>query len=236
MANIVLVHGAWHGGWCYVRVAELLRAKGHRVFTPTMSGVGERSHQFSGAINLTTHITDILNLIRWEQLDHVVLLGHSYGGMVISGVADRASDKIASLIYLDAMIPKDGQSVYDMVPPEIAKVQIDGAAAHGGLGIPPTPAAAFSVNEADRAWVDALCTAQPLACMTERIKLTGAVDRIRKKIYILAAGWGAGRGFRRYYDQVKDVPGWTRFELDCGHDAMIDMPEGLAAIVASVAS
>ena len=231
MANFVLVHGAWHGGWCYSRVAELLRAKGHRVFTPTLSGLGERSHQFSGAINLTAHIDDIRNLIRWERLENVILLGHSYGGMVISGVADRAPDKISALVYLDALIPKDGQSVFDLAPPEVGKVQLDGAAAHGGFAVPPTPAAAFAVNEADRAWVDAMCTPQPLGCMTERIKLTGAVDRIRHKVFILAAGWGAGRGFRRYYEQVKDMPGWTRFELACGHDAMIDMPEGLAAIL-----
>jgi pimeloyl-ACP methyl ester carboxylesterase len=232
MANFVLVHGAWHGGWCYGRVAELLRARGHHVFAPTLSGLGERSHQFSPAINLSTHVTDILNLIKWERLDNVVLLGHSYGGMVISGVADRAHDKIAALVYLDALIPHDGQSVFDLAPPEVMKVQLDGAAANGGYAVPPTPALAFEVNEKDRAWVDASCTPQPLACMIERIKFTGrGIAGVRKKLYILAANWGSGRGFRRFYNDVKDQPGWARFELACGHDAMIDMPEGLAAIL-----
>ncbi len=232
MANFVLVHGAWHGGWCYARLADLLRAKGHHVFTPTLSGLGERSHQFSGAINLSTHITDILNLVQWERLDHVVVLGHSYGGMVISGVADRAAAQISALVYLDAMIPHDGQSVFDLAPPEMVKLQIEGAAANGGFAVPPTPALAFEVNEKDRAWVDAMCTPQPIGCMNERIKFTGGgISAVPRKIYILAANWGSGRGFRRYYEQVKDQPGWTRFELACGHDAMIDMPEGLAAIL-----
>ena len=234
MTNIVLVHGAWHGGWCYARVAELLRAKGHRVFTPTLSGLGERSHQFGGHINLTTHITDVVNVIEWERLDRVVLLGHSYGGMVITGVADAVADKIATLVYLDAMIPADGQSIFDMVPPEILKVQLDGAAAHGGVGVPPTPAAAFAVNEKDRAWVDALCTPQPLACMTERIALTGAYKRIRDHIYILAADWGNGRGFRRYRDMANER-GWPCLELPCGHDAMIDMPNELTEILLKAA-
>jgi len=236
MANIVLVHGAWHGGWCYVRVADLLRARGHRVFTPTLSGVGERSHQFSGAINLSTHISDVVNLIEWERLDKVVLLGHSYGGMVITGVADALADKIDTLVYLDAMIPSDGQAIFDMVPPEILKVQLEGAAANGGIGIPPTPAAAFEVNPKDRAWVDSLCTPQPVACMTERIRLTGDYKRVRKRLYILAANWGNGRGFRRYRDMVKDQAGWTCLELPCGHDAMIDMPNELAEILLKAAA
>jgi pimeloyl-ACP methyl ester carboxylesterase len=235
VANIVLVHGAWHGGWCYVRVAELLRARGHRVFTPTLSGLGERSHEFSGAINLSTHIADVVNLIKWERLDKVVLLGHSYGGMVITGVADAVADKIETLVYLDAMIPSDGQSIFDMVPPEISKLQMEGASAHGGLGVPPTPAAAFEGNEKDRAWVDALCTVQPLACMNERIKLTGAHKNIRNHIYVLAANWGNGRGFRRYRDIVKDQPGWTYHEMPCGHDVMVDMPNELAEILLKAA-
>ncbi|HXE17099.1 MAG TPA: alpha/beta hydrolase [Stellaceae bacterium] len=231
MTNYVLVHGAWHGGWCYARVADRLRAKGHRVFTPTLAGLGERSHEFGGHINLSTHIADVVNVITWERLDNVVLLGHSYGGMVITGAADAVADKISTLVYLDAMIPSDGQSVFDMVPPEILKAQIDGAAAHGGFGIPPTSAAAFEVNEKDREWVDTLCTPHPIGCQSERIKLTGAHLRVRNKVFVLAANWGNGRGFRRYRDMAKAQPGWTVLEMPCGHDAMIDMPDELTEIL-----
>src|SRR5690606_22210546 len=108
--SFVLVHGAWHGGWCYRRVADRLQDRGHRVFTPTLSGMGERSHTFTPAINLDTHIADIVNLLAWEDLENVVLCGHSYGGMVVTGVADRAAGRIGSLVYLDANIPEDGQS------------------------------------------------------------------------------------------------------------------------------
>ena len=234
-ATFVLVHGAWHGGWCYQRVAQKLRARGHSVYTPTLSGLGERSHEFSGNINLTTHITDVVNLIKWEGLEDVVLLGHSYGGMVITGAADRVSDKIASLVYLDAFIPGDGQSLHDLVPPAVAKAQWDGAAANGGFAIPPVPAAGFAVNEKDQAWVDALCTPHPIACCAEKLKLTGAVNRIAKKSMIVATGWAAGRAFKEYYERVKNDPAWSAFEAPCGHDIMVDMPDLLVELLEKVA-
>ena len=109
-ATFVLVHGAWSGGWCYHKVAARLRARGHDVFTPTLTGQGERSHLLSGTINLSLHIEDILAVFRCENLSDVVLAGHSYGGMVITGVADRAADRIRALAYLDAFLPEDGQS------------------------------------------------------------------------------------------------------------------------------
>ena len=103
MATFVLVHGAWHGSWCWKRVRKAIRAQGHDVFTPTLTGVGERSHLLSPHVNLDTHLDDIVNLIRWEELSDVVLCGHSYGGCVISGVADRVPDRIGALVYLDAL-------------------------------------------------------------------------------------------------------------------------------------
>jgi len=108
MATFVLVHGAWHGGWCWKRVAALLRQAGHEVFAPTLTGLGERAHLMSNAIDLHTHIRDILGVLQWEELADVVLCGHSYGGMVISGVADRVPEKLRSLVYLDAFVPDNG--------------------------------------------------------------------------------------------------------------------------------
>ncbi len=116
-ATFVLVHGAWHGGWCYARVAGLLRARGHTVFTPTLTGQGERAHLLSGSINLSTHIEDVLGVFAFERLDDVVLAGHSYGGMVITGVADRIPERIRALAYLDAFVPENGQSLFDIYIP-----------------------------------------------------------------------------------------------------------------------
>ncbi len=113
-ADFVLVHGGGHGGWCWQRVAEPLRAMGHRVYTPTLTGLGERVHLLTPDTDLTTHITDVVNVLKWEDLDDVILVGHSYGGMVITGVADRALDRIAQLVYLDAAHPKNGQSLADI--------------------------------------------------------------------------------------------------------------------------
>ncbi len=115
MANFVLVHGAWHGGWCYARVAKLLRAAGHDVYTPTLTGVGERAHLTGFPVTLDTHIQDVVNVIEYEDLSDVILCGHSYGGMVITGVAAALGGRIRTLFYLDAFVPKDGESLADNV-------------------------------------------------------------------------------------------------------------------------
>ena len=108
--NFVLVHGAWHGGWCYARVRDRLVAQGHRVFTPTLTGLGERSHLMSKDINLDTHITDVVNVIKWEKLQNIVLCGHSYGGWIISGAAEQMLDAIGSIVFLDAFMRDDGDT------------------------------------------------------------------------------------------------------------------------------
>jgi pimeloyl-ACP methyl ester carboxylesterase len=124
-APIVLVHGAWHGGWCWKRVAPKLRAAGHDVFTPTLTGVGERVHLAGLGVNLDTHITDVLNVLEVEELSDVVLVGHSYAGMVVTGVADRVGGKLRSLIYLDAFVPGDGRNMIDYVAAERRKGMIN---------------------------------------------------------------------------------------------------------------
>src|SRR3954464_1810413 len=166
----VLVHGAWSGGWCYARVAALLRARGHTVFTPTLTGQGERAHLFSGAINLSTHIEDVLGVFRFERLSDVVLAGHSYGGMVITGVADRIGEKIKALAYLDAFVPEDGQSLFDINIPANTQRFLQSAGTRGGLGVPAPSAGYFGVNPVDAAIVDALATPFPLGCFTEKLK------------------------------------------------------------------
>lgn len=235
MATFVLVHGAWHGGWCWRRVADRLRAGGHTVFTPTLSGVGERSHQLSGAINLSTHISDVVNLLTWEDLRDVVLCGHSYGGIVITGAADRAADRVGSLVYLDAFVPANGQCAFDFFPPESIGPQVGSSRDFGGYALRPIPAERFNVNPADREWVDRLCTPQPIATFLERISLTGAHERIAKRTYIYAAGWGATTGFTPIYERLKGNPSWTVHSVPCGHDVMVDMPGELAEMLVGAA-
>jgi pimeloyl-ACP methyl ester carboxylesterase len=228
-ATFVLVHGAWHGGWCYARTAALLRARGHQVYTPTLSGLADRAHLFSGAITLSTHIADIVNLIKWEDLNDVVLCGHSYGGMVISGVAEQVSECIASLVFLDAFIPEAGDCLFDIVPLPVADFLAD-AGANGGVGITPLSAALFAVNEGDRARVDALCTLQPIGTFTEKLPSVAGRERIASKHYIFASGYADGGLFKGFHARVAQDPGWTTAVVDCGHDVMLDQPERLAEL------
>jgi pimeloyl-ACP methyl ester carboxylesterase len=230
-STFVLVHGAWYGGWCYARVAERLRSAGQRVFTPTLTGLGERAHLYSRSIDLTTHITDIINVIKYEHLENLVLVGHSYGGMVVTGVADAIPEKIASLVYLDAFLPGNNQSLHDLLPPEAAQAQREAANERNGFSVPPISAADFNVNEADRSWVDSLCTPQPLATLTQRLRLTGGLDRIGNRTYVLATAGGAP--FRRFRDSIAADPRWSTHELPCGHDVMIDMPAETTALAVS---
>jgi pimeloyl-ACP methyl ester carboxylesterase len=232
MASFVLVHGAWHGGWCWRRVARRLTARGHEVFAPTLTGVCERSHLLTPDIDIDTHILDIVNEMKWQELTDVVLVGHSYGGMVISGVAEKMEKAIASFVMLDAFFPEDGQSIVDVNLPRVNDA-IVAAERSGATTLPPRPAALFEVNEKDRAWVDAQCTPQPIKCFTQKVTLTGARERIGKKSYIRAAGY-ANPAFDRGLATARER-GWRTYEVPCGHDVMVDMPERLAEILQEVA-
>jgi pimeloyl-ACP methyl ester carboxylesterase len=234
MSNtFVLVHGAWHGGWCWRRVADLLQAKGHKVFTPTLTGLGERSHLLRSGINVSTHVTDVVNVIKWERLDDVVLCGHSYGGLVVSGVAEQIAGKIGSIVFLDAFLPDNGDSMATLTS-QAVRDQLKAAGDRGHLGVPARSAAAFLVNEKDQAWVDAMCVPQPVGCFTEAMKISGARDRIGKKSYIRAAAY-PNPGFDKALAQVKADKSWRVYEVPCGHDVMVDMPERLAEILLEVA-
>src|SRR3984957_4205166 len=139
--TFVLVHGAWHGGWCWQRVADRLRGSGHTVFSPTLTGLGERSHLLRGGIDLKTHITDVVNVIKWEGLTDVVLCGHSYGGFVISGVAEQVGPAIRAIVFLDAFVSRDGVKVQDLTGPAV-KDSIAAALQRGDIAIPPRAAEA----------------------------------------------------------------------------------------------
>jgi pimeloyl-ACP methyl ester carboxylesterase len=229
MATFVLVHGAWHGSWCWKRVRKTLQTDGHDVFTPTLTGVGERSHLVSPQVTLDTHVADVVNLIRWEELDDVVLCGHSYGGCVITGVADRVPERLRALVYLDAFILESGQGLHDVLPPEVATGQQQTANDKGnGWLVPPITAEFFRVNAADRAWVDRQCTPQPLATFQHRVRLRNAIPAA-KCTHILATGYEHSP-FPPFHAIAK-AKGWKTLTIDCGHDVMLDRPAELVAML-----
>src|SRR5262245_1945727 len=235
MATFVLVHGAWYGSWCWKRVRKVLEAAGHDVFTPTLTGVGERSHLLSREVNLETHIQDVMNLIKWEELTDIVLCGHSFGGCVVSGVADRMPDRIRSLVFLDAFVPEDGDNQLQHLPPALAERILEGAKTVGdGWKVPPIPAAVFNVNPVDRAWVDRQCTVHPLAAMDQHLRLTGGREKIANISFILATGWDGPSPFPPFYEKAK-TKHWKTRTVPCGHDVMLDLPDELATMLVEAA-
>jgi pimeloyl-ACP methyl ester carboxylesterase len=230
--TFILVHGAWHGGWAWRHVVDRLRARGRIVFAPTLTGLGERAHLLRPGIGLSLHIADVLGVIKYERLRNFVLVGHSYGGCVISGIAEAVPDAVHAMVFLDAFIPDNGDSTLDLVQPAVQEV-VRGALARGEITVPVRDAAAFKVNEKDRAWVDSLATPQPIATMTEKLTLTGARERIAKKTYIRASGY-PNVSFDRAHARTKADPSWRTYEVPCGHDVMIDEPERLTEILIEV--
>ena len=221
MATFVLVHGAWHGSWCWKRVRKNLQGLGHDVFTPTLTGVADRLHLASRDVNLETHILDVANLIQWEELSEVILCGHSYAGAVITGVADRVSGRLRSLVYLDAFIPEDDENLIEYVPENLVD----------DWRVNPIPAERFEVNVADREWVDRQCTAQPIGCWEERLHLMGPRFPGKHTAYIGAIGRsGDGGRFLKQLESAKSL-GWKTFTVSCGHDVMLDEPELLTDLL-----
>jgi pimeloyl-ACP methyl ester carboxylesterase len=195
--------------------------------------LGERSHLLSKDIRLATHVTDVVNHIKWEGLEGVVLCGHSYGGMVVSGVAEQTADKISSIVFLDAFVPQNGEALSDLTGAATLDL-LRAATQRGDIGIPARTAASFNVNEKDRAWVDAMCVPQPIATFLDKMTLTGARERIARKSYIRALN-NANPGFDKAMARAKADPSWRTYEVPCGHDVMVDMPERLAEILLEVA-
>jgi pimeloyl-ACP methyl ester carboxylesterase len=174
-----------------------------------------------------------VNVMTWERLTDVVLCGHSYGGFIISGVAEQMASAIRSIVFLDAFVPRNGEAVLDLTGPAVQE-GVRAALQRGDIGIPPRPAEAFGVNAADRAWVDSLCGLQPIATFTDKIALTGARDRVARKAYVRAGSY-ANPGFDRALAAAQSDASWCTYEVPCGHDVMVDMPERLTEILLEAA-
>lgn len=240
--TFVLVHGAWHGGWSYRHTAAALRKMGHEVFTPTHTGVGERAHHATENITLETHIRDVAGCIEAEELSDVILVGHSYGGMVITGLADRMADRIKALVYLDAFVPEDSESLmallYKTNEPGVAAQFIGGfrgAALENNSGMMhPLTAEMLHVSPENREWVDRRCVPQALATFETPVLLSGKTENVKRRVYILADGWDPSP-FRYFAKKYTGAPGWDVIKLPCGHDVMVDLPNELAATLAKIA-
>jgi pimeloyl-ACP methyl ester carboxylesterase len=218
MTTYVLCHGAWSGGWGYRRVAKIIRAAGHEVFIPTYTGVGERSHLATPEVNLETHIQDVQGVIKWERLEEFVLVGHSYGGMVITGVADREYKKISRIVYLDAFLPQDGQCLNDLTKPAQSEHMFNLANEQGdGWRVPrPDGSIANTVSADDRAWIVSLSSAQPLATFTQKLNLTGNHLKIAEKVYVLATE-RKETPFYQFANWSRKQSDWQTIEIPIHH-------------------
>jgi len=233
--TFVLVHGSWHGGWCWRRVSDRLTTEGHRVFTPTLTGLADRSHLMSAGITLDTHITDIVNVFRWEEIENAILVGHSYAGWVISGALEKVHDRVAAAVFLDAFLPENGDRGYDYTR-DANRRGLDEALAKGAVSRPPPPAAAFGIqNPADVAWVEPRLTPQPVSVSLYPIQLGGRREMVKTKLYIRAPRYEQW-SFDKALAKCQADSSWRTMVIeDCSHDVMVDAAPRLADILLGLA-
>jgi len=233
--TFVLVHGTLVGGWYWRQVSDLLEKKGQKVFSPTLTGLGERSHLLNKDINLDTHITDIVNVIKWEDLNDFCLVLHSYGGWVGSGALEQIGGRVSSIVWLDAFKPQDGQKPIDFTNEGFRKAFLN-STEKGEPGFPiPTPKLPpVFVNEKDRDYVDSKLTPQPVGTYAQAIRLSGAREKVAKKTYIRATKFPSP-AFDRALAECKADPSWKTIETNAYHTVMLDEPEWLADTLMKVA-
>jgi pimeloyl-ACP methyl ester carboxylesterase len=234
MAVFVLVHGTGHGGWCWQKVVPLLRAAGSDAYAQTLTGVGDRSHLVDCGVDLSTHIKDVTNLLFYEDLSDVVLVGHSYAGMVITGVAATAPDRLKRLIYLDAYLPDEGESEVDLWPPQMRAEIEAGAQATRGLRLPPSPELMGIADPKMAAWVRERITPHPMATYTEPIPKGSARTAMLPRAYIRCTQGPLTPVFGHFADKAR-ARGWAVREIAAGHDAMLTRPTEVADLLLELA-
>jgi pimeloyl-ACP methyl ester carboxylesterase len=234
MSTFLICHGAWSAGWAWKKVRPLLRAAGHEVFTPTYTGLGERAHLTSRTIDLDTHIADVLGVIDCEDLRDIVLVGHSYGGMVATGVADRVPDRIAKLVYLDAFVPSHGQSLFDMLAPaERERRQGESNASSDGWLLAPNPPPPDTAPE-DIAWITPRRRWQPIGCFTQPLLLENPNTSLPRS-YIYCTRLGPADSFSQFARRFRNDPAWRLYELDASHSPNVTAPEALVRVLDQIA-
>jgi pimeloyl-ACP methyl ester carboxylesterase len=229
IGTYVLVHGAWHGGWCWAKVARLLRDAAQDVYTPTLTGLGERAHLARPEVDLETHIQDVVAVLDSEELRQVTLVGHSYGGMVISGVAARAAARIGHLVYLDAFVPEAGKSLLDHLGPLGAVLRESAATQGEGWKIPSLPPERFGVSsQRDTEWLTKHLKPQPLKTFEQPLPASGGEKLKRTYIYCSKPATGT---FDQFAERLRDDRKWTFHDVKTGHDAMVTAPGEIAKIL-----
>jgi pimeloyl-ACP methyl ester carboxylesterase len=231
MATFLVAHGAWSAGWGWKKMHPLMAARGHRLMTPTLTGLGERAHLARPEIDLETHIADIVGVLKFEDLADVMLIGHSYGGMVATGAADRARKRIARLIYIDAFAPDDGESVFDCLPPAVRAQRQAGAGTD--WRIPPGPMPPDTSPE-DRAWAEPKRLPQPVKTFEQKLKFQHGPLTLPRH-YIYCTRHSPDDRFRTFYERAKRE-GWDASEIDASHNPHITNPVALADLLTKIAA
>jgi pimeloyl-ACP methyl ester carboxylesterase len=229
--TFLVCHGAWSAGWAWRKMHPLMQAAGHRLVTPSYTGLGERAHLANPSIDLETHIEDVLNVIKYEDLSDIVLLGHSYGGMVATGVADRARDRVTQLIYLDAFVPRDGQSLFDLN--QSGRLPLQEAADNGdGWRVPPmqTPP---DTSPADVEWLTARRVHMPIKCFEAKLRLQNGEPPLPRS-YIYATRITPADTFGQFARRARGEAGWRYYEIDASHSPNVTAPETLMALLEKV--
>jgi pimeloyl-ACP methyl ester carboxylesterase len=234
MSTFVLVHGAWHGGWCWDRVAPLLRGAGHEVHAPTLTGLSERAHLLTPLVGLDTHVEDVVRLIDVLELRDVVLVGHSYAGQVVTAVADRRPETIARRVHLDAFVGADGEAARYLLPESVEHHWAEAAAEQGfGWLVPVRKLSVLGVTEqSDVDWLTPKLTPHPWKTYTDPLRLTGAVDAV-PAAFVECVAWM--RVFAGQADRARER-GWPVHELETGHEAMVTAPKALADVLLELAA
>ena len=234
--TFVFVSGAFCGGWIWRRVTDRLEQGGHKIFAPSLTGLGERSHLLSRDVNLDAHIADVVNLIKWESLENVCLVAWSYAGFVGSGALESIGDRVSSVVWLDAYIPADGQRVADFAAEAVRKAiqtALDKDEA-GVRGLAKISSDAI-VAERDRAFVESKVTPHPVGAYLRQIKVSGALQKVPKKTYIRLPKFPQPP-FDKALADCKSVKSWATFELpDVGHMAMLDAPDRVSELILQAA-
>jgi pimeloyl-ACP methyl ester carboxylesterase len=230
----ILIHGAYHGAWCWKLVAAQLRGLGHAVYTPTLTGLGERSHLLSCKPTLNTFIEDIAQVIRYEDLEQVILVGHSFAGSVVSGVSDQMPKRLRHLVYLDALVLQSGESSADRSPERVEAYRQRAMESSSGLSIPPATPEHYGITDPDMAaWMLTKLTPHPLQTYYDKLQLKHSLGNGVPATYI-ACSKPLFAATEESRERAKDMPGWNYLEMPTGHNAMMTMPSELTDILVSI--